>query len=135
MSDVDDELPKGLFNVNWEKRAANIISYLKINPRPKRKPRLVRMFGYKNFRLKENKLFVFGREVLLDSAKIREILEREETGYGGWPRRTRASHKSISVSLHATWANFLQRASVGNSRCPNRAAGPTVPLFTRPVPG
>ena len=57
--------PKGLFNVNWEKNASNIIGYLSINPRPKRKPRLVRMYGYKHFRLGPKKeLFVYGREVL-----------------------------------------------------------------------
>ena len=103
--------PKGLFNVNWEKRAANVISYLNINPRPKRKPRLVRMFGYKNFRLGPDKktLFVYGREVLLDAGKIKKILEAEETGYGGVAKTyARISRKYLGITARDVGKFFAE---------------------------
>ena len=134
MSDVD-EPPKGLFNVNWEKRAPNIISYLKINPRPKRKPRLVRIFGYKNFRLKENKLFVFGREVLLDPAKIREILEREETGYGGVAKTyARIAQKYLGISARDV-GRFFAESERRQLKMPKQGRGANRAFIHAPRPG
>ena len=117
--------PKGIHSVNWKRRLSNIISYLNINPRPKRKPRIIRLYGYKNFRLGPDKktLIVFGREVLVDDKKIQKILEEAEQGYGGVKKTHARIQRKYLGNSHNDVANFFARSERRQLKAPKQGRG------------
>ena len=127
--------PKGLFNVNWARKAPNIISYLKINPRPKRKPTVVKKFGYDKFKLKGNRLFVFGREVVLDKKLKLDVLSKEETGYGGTRKAyARISKKYLGISAKDV-RNYFAESERRQLKMPKQGRGVNRAFIHAPRPG
>ena len=127
--------PKGLFNVNWARKASNIISYLKINPRPKRKPTLVKKFGYGAFSLKGDKLYVFGKEVVVSPEAKAAVLEDAELGYGG-VRKThvRIQRKYLGISNRDV-AKFFAESERRQLKMPKQGRGILRAFIHAPRPG
>ena len=76
-------IPKGVFNVHWKRHVANILSFFALDKRPKRLPRHVRLFGIENFRASNGKVYYRGREIVTDDERVKEILDAQESSYGG----------------------------------------------------
>ena len=79
---IPAKIENALRHVHWDKKSDYIIRYLK--KETKQTPRIVSRYGGPDkFELVNGKLFVYGREVVLDEKRKHEIINKAEGGYGG----------------------------------------------------
>ena len=81
------KIPKGhekaLRHLNWTNHETTVRLFLTEEKRTI-EPRIYRLYGGADaFKMKDKKLHVYGREVVVDPKRKYQILNREEENYGG----------------------------------------------------
>jgi hypothetical protein len=107
MSGGADKIPKGIFNIQWKRKAPWILSYLAMDKRPKSMPAIVRKYGVKHFKEKKGYLYVYGRRVVVEPKEVHSVLEGLEEGYGGYQAAySRIQRHYVGVTLRAIQSFF-----------------------------
>ena len=89
---------KSIANVKWEKQKDIVYLFL-TDEKHTFVPRMVKKYGKENFEAKNDKLFLFNREIVTDDKRRKEILDQEENKYGGTTKsHARIMRKYINVS-------------------------------------
>ena len=89
---------RSVANMKWSKHVPIVIRFLK-GEQTKYVPKVVQQFGKENFKLSDNTLFLFGREIVIDKKRKLEILDKEEGRYGGVLKASsRVRDKFIGIS-------------------------------------
>ena len=92
---------KSISNVKWEKQK-NIVYLFLTDEKRTFVPRMIKKYGKENFEAKDNKLFLFNREIVTDDKRRKKILDEEENKYGGTTKsHYRIMRKYINVSRSA----------------------------------
>ena len=93
--EIPRKIEKALRHVNWPQITPYILRYLA--GKTKQTPRLVTL--YEDFKEKDNKLYVYGREVVIDPNRKYKILNQEEENYGGIRKASdRINRKYFGIS-------------------------------------
>ena len=91
-------MKKSIASLHWKKHLPVIKMYLEDEKRTI-VPALVKKFGEKNFKLKGDSVFLFGKEIVVDDKKINKIISDEEENYGGQTKAfDRIQRKYIGIS-------------------------------------
>jgi hypothetical protein len=103
---------KQLSNYKWEKHVPIVIKFLTEDGRLY-VPKVANAFGIQNFQYKENKLYLFDREIVTDDKRMKEIIDKVEEQYGGIKKahwRIMRSYINITRSkLHKYFAGSERR--------------------------
>jgi len=89
---------KSMANTRWAYHTPIVLRYLR-GEQDKYVPRAVQRFGKENFEERNNRLYLFGREVVVSEKRKREILNKEEGRYGGVMKAmSRIQAKFVNIS-------------------------------------
>jgi hypothetical protein len=96
--EVSREDLKSLSQMKWSYHHPIVVRFLK-GEQDKYVPRAVQRFGKNNFKLVRGLLFLFDREIVIDSKRKNEILDLEEGRYGGILKAmARLQSKYVNIS-------------------------------------
>ncbi len=89
---------KSIANTRWVYHVPIVLRYLR-GEQDKYVPRAVQRFGKENFEERKDRLYLFGREIVVDAKRKREILNEEEGRYGGVMKAmSRIQAKFVNIS-------------------------------------
>ena len=89
---------KSIANVKWQVAGPIVHKYIQKNIKTY-VPRIYNLYGEKNWALYQNKLFLFGREVVYTKDRKHAIIDHEEEQFGGEGKAFgRIQHKYIGIS-------------------------------------
>ena len=84
--------------IRWKKHIDIVKAYLTDDKRTF-KPKVVKQFGEKNFKIKDNIVYLNNKEIVADDDRKRSIIEKEEQKYGGQVKPyERLSRRYIGIS-------------------------------------
>ena len=102
---------KQMSNFKWEKHAPIVKRFL-TDKKQNVVPKVVKTFGVEHFKVDNNKLFLFNREIVIDDKRLKEIIDKAEESYGG----VKKSHWKVMRSYINVSRNKLQKYFAGSER-------------------